>query len=136
MTSILDLVHRHNTWRKQTINLLASENVLSPAVMEALGSDLSSRYSLELHEIVHGGYVDNAYCGAKFSERIIHRTEELACEVFGSGFAVTDCLSGHIAGMNVLLSTMKKGETLMNVPIEYGGYDGYAPDYLPDMFGL
>ncbi len=132
---ISHLVRNHNNWRNQTINLLPSENILSPAVLEALGSDLSSRYSLEIHAVVHGEYVENAYRGTRFSEEIIHQTERLACNVFSSKYAVTDCLSGHIAGMNMVLSGMKKGELLMTTPIEYGGYDGYTRDYFPEMFG-
>ena len=136
MSRILDLVHSHNDWRSQTINLLPSENMLSPAVLEALGSDLSSRYSLEIHTEVHGEYVENAYRGTKFSEEIIHHTEKLACEVFGAKYAVTDALSGHVAGMVALLSTLKKNELLLTTPIEFGGYDGYTPDYFPEMFGF
>jgi len=135
MSTILDLVHSHEVWRNQTINLLPSENILSPAVLEALGSDLSSRYSLEIHDEVHGEYVENAYRGTKFSEEIIHHAEKLSCEVFGSKYAVTDALSGHIAGMVALLSTLKKNELMLTTPIEYGGYDGYTPDYFPEMFG-
>jgi len=135
MSRILDLVHAHNEWRNETINLLPSENILSPAVLEALGSDLSSRYSLEIHAVVHGEYVENAYRGTKFSEEIIHHAENLACEVFGANYAVTDTLSGHVAGMVALLSTMKRGELMLTTPIEYGGYDGYTPGYYPEMFG-
>lgn len=135
MSTILDLVHSHESWRCRTINLLASENILSPQVLEALGSDLSSRYSLEIHAEVHGEYVENAYRGTKFSEEIIHKAEKLACEVFGSKFAVTDALSGHVAGMVALLSSMKKNDLLLTTAIDYGGYDGYTENYFPEMFG-
>lgn len=136
MSRILDLVHSHTNWRNESINLLPSENILSPAVLEALGSDLSSRYSLEIHDIVHGEYVENAYRGTKFSEEIIHHAGKLACEVFDSKFAVTDALSGHIAGMIALLSSLKKGDLMLTTPIEFGGYDGYTPGYYPEMFGF
>ena len=135
MSTILDLVHLHEFWRSRTINLLASENILSPQVLEALGSDLSSRYSLEIHAEVHGEYVENAYRGTKFSEEIIHRAEKLACEVSGCRYAVTDALSGHVAGMVALLSSMRKNDLLLTTAIDYGGYDGYTENYFPEMFG-
>ena len=135
MSTILDLVHSHENWRSRTINLLPSENILSPQVLEALGSDLSSRYSLEINAEVHGEYVENAYLGTKFSEEIIHRAEKLACDVFGCRFAVTDALSGHIAGMVALLSSLKKGDLMLTTAVEYGGYDGYTEGYFPEMFG-
>lgn len=135
MSTILDLVHAHDDWRTKTINLLPSENLLSPAILEALGSDLSSRYSLEIHDVVHGEYVENAYRGTRISEEIIHTTEKLACEVFGSKYAVTDALSGHVALMIVLLSCIEKGGLQLTTEIEYGGYDGYTPDFCPEMFG-
>ena len=86
-------------------------------MLEALGSDLSSRYSLEIHAEVHGEYVENAYRGTKFSEEIIHHAEKLACEVFGCKFAVTDALSGHIAGMIALLSSITKDDLMLTTPI-------------------
>ena len=135
MSEILRLVRAHNHFRARSINLLPSENILSTNVKQALGSDLASRYSLEIHDVVHGEYVDNAYFGTKFSEEISHRTTELACKLFGADYAVTDALSGHIAAMTVLLSTMKKGDMLMAISAENGGYDGYMPAYLPEMLG-
>ena len=135
MSEILRLVREHNYFRGRTINLLPSENFISRNVREALGSDLASRYSLEIHDVVHGEYVDNAYFGTGYAEEVIHRTEGLACRLFGAKYSIVETLSGHIAAMTVLLSTMKKGETLMAVPADFGGYDGYMPDYLPDMLG-
>lgn len=135
MSTILRLVHAHEGWRGTTLNLLASENILSPMVREALGSDLASRYSLEIHAEVHGEYVENAYRGTRYAEEIIHRTGELACGIFGSRYAVTEPLSGHVAGMVVLLSCLEKRELLLTTAIGNGGYDGYAGDYIPEMFG-
>ncbi len=135
MSEILRLVREHNYFRGRTINLLPSENFISRNVREALGSDLASRYSLEIHDVVHGEYVDNAYFGTGYAEEVIHRTEGLACRLFGAKYSIVETLSGHIAAMTVLLSTMKKGETFMAISADYGGYDGYMPDYLPDMLG-
>ena len=43
-----DLIEKYNDYRNNTLNLQASENVLSPNVKKALSSDMASRYSLNL----------------------------------------------------------------------------------------
>ena len=42
---ILDLLEKHNQWRKECINLIASENVMSPLAEKVYLSDLMSRYA-------------------------------------------------------------------------------------------
>jgi len=45
VAGVVDLVRRHEVWRRSTVNLIASENVLSPAVRRVLDSDLEGRYA-------------------------------------------------------------------------------------------
>ncbi len=131
MSSILKLVEKHDRYRGETLNLQASENVLSPASRKALSSDMASRYSL-LQE--KDG--NNAYGGTRFMEEIVTETERLAMKVFRSRYAEVRPLSGHIASEIVLMSLVEKKRNVLSISEENGGYTGYQHGYLPQILGF
>ncbi len=134
---ILPLVEQHEIWRtEETISLQASENILSPALKRALGSDLAGRYSLPINGEIHGAFVENAYGGTQYSAEIEERTERLAQDVFGAKYSDVRPLSGHIAAMTVLAVLLKRGDRIMAIDAEQGGYDGYLQEYMSGMLGL
>lgn len=133
---ILDLVRAHDTWRGQEcINLIPSENAVSPAVREILQSDIGNRYTLP-NSIVYGEVVDNAYRGTRYIDELEAIAENLAREVFGSRYACIKPISGHVANIVMLLALCRPGDTLLTLPEEIGGYPGYLPDYVPSFLGL
>ncbi len=132
----LEIVDAHNKYRIKTLNLQASENYLSHNVRWALASDMASRYSMVFDATVHGEFVHNAYGGTRFQEKITNLASELASEIFKFSYANPKPISGHVAAMAVLLALSGKGDKIMAIPPELGGYDGYSQGYLPDMFGL
>lgn len=131
MSSITDLVQKHEEYRKSTLNLQASENAMSPNALKVLSSDLSSRYSLLLP-----GEKDNAYGGTKYSEEILSETEKLARDVYGSKFSEVRALGGHIAAEIVILSMVRKKDNILALAEADGGYTGYSKKFLPDMFSF
>jgi len=127
----------HERWRtEQTINLIPSENLTSPAVQKFLSSDLGHRYTLEVNGEIHGTVCDLAYRGSKYLDEMEREGEALARELFGSTHATLRPLSGHLSVMMMVLSTCRRGDTIMSIPVSFGGYDGYGPDYIPDILGL
>ncbi len=130
------IIQLHDEYRKRVLNMQASENFLSYRVRKALASDMASRYSMLFDKEVHGSFVHNAYGGTKYQEEIKEYAENKAREIFGFKFANVKPISGHIAAMTVLLSLTKRGDKIMAIPPELGGYDGYSQPYMPDMFGL
>ena len=129
MNNVLNLVEKHDKYRAGTLNLQASENVLSPDVRKALSSDLSSRYSLVLDD-------HDAYGGTRYTLEILEKTMELTSKVYGAKYSEVRPTGGHIASQVVLLSLMKKKENMMSIPEKYGGYTGYQSGFLPQMFGV
>jgi glycine hydroxymethyltransferase len=124
---ILSLVGKHREWRgKQCLNLIPSENVMSPAVRELLSSDLGHRYTAR----------DRFYMGTRFIDEIEHCGEEIAKEVFGAETADLRPLSGHIADLIFIASFAKPEDVLMCVSPENGGYPGMWIDGLAGLFGL
>lgn len=129
MNRFLELVSKHDQYRKKVINLQASENVMSPDALKCLGSDMASRYSLYEPAIK-----SDAYGGTGYSEEVLHETEKLASEVFGTRFSEVRSLGGHISAEMVLLSIVKKKENILSISEADGGYTGYQTGYLPEMF--
>jgi glycine hydroxymethyltransferase len=131
------LVKAHDTWRSlRCINLIPSENAMSPDARALLSSDLATRYSLPLNMEVHGVVVENAYRGVRYSEELSVMVNDLAGRTLGAKHAFLDPLSGHLAAMLMLLATCKKGDLLLCPDSRNGGYDGYCVGYLPDILGL
>jgi len=135
-SKVISLVEKHNLYRENSVNLLPSENILSERVRIILSSDLASRYSLSIKSNVNGFNVKNAYGGTKFFDRILEYGENLAKSLFSVKFAEIRPLSGHISAMIALLSSTPKNGRIMAIDPEFGGYDGYSKNYLPDMFSM
>ena len=115
ISKILSLVRGHEKWRReQCLNLIPSENVMSPAVASLLSTDLANRYTS----------VDRFYMGTRFTDEIERYGEKVARDLFHVETADLRPLSGHIADMIVLGNLTKPGDTLMCVSEENGGYPG------------
>jgi glycine hydroxymethyltransferase len=136
VVDILSLVDRHERWRAETcLNLQPSENLVSPQVKRALGSDLAGRYTLPWDGEINGSPVTNAYGGTRYLDEIEAAGEALAREVFGATYASLKPLSGHVAGMIGILAATRPGDTILVVDGRHGGYDGYGAGYIPDVLG-
>ena len=102
---------RQNT----TLQLIASENFASPAVIEATGSVLTNKYS--------EGYPGKRYYGGNM---IIDEVEELARErckaLFGAEWANVQPHSGANANMGVYLAVLEPGDTVMGMSLDHGGH--------------
>jgi len=124
---ILNLVNKHEEWRgKQCLNLIPSENVMSPAVRGLLSSELAHRYTAR----------DHFYMGTRFIDEIEHYGEETAKKVFRAETADLRPLSGHIADLIFLANLAKRGDTFMCVSPDDGGYPGMWSDALAGLLSL
>ncbi len=126
------LVRAHNRWRgSEVFNLQASENALSPTARRYLGSDLAGRYTLPGSSVYKGETLDNNYTGTRYTDQIEAIANEAAARVFRAKFATTRPLSGHLAALSVLVPLLPAGSRLVAIAPEQGGYDGYAPGFVP-----
>jgi glycine hydroxymethyltransferase len=110
--SILDReLNRQNT----TVQLIASENFTSPAVLEATGSVLTNKYS--------EGYPGKRYYGGN---EIIDEVEDLARErakaLFGAEHANVQPHAGANANMAVYLALLDPGDTVLGMKLDQGGH--------------
>jgi glycine hydroxymethyltransferase len=125
--NILSLVKSHEKWRgKQCLNLIPSENVMSPTVRTLLSSELAHRYTAR----------DRFYMGTRFTDEIEQYGEKLAKEVFRTETADLRPLSGHVADMIVLANLTKPGDMLMCISPQDGGYPGMWSEGLAGLLRL
>ena len=133
----LDMMRQQERWRlEESVNLLPSENMASPQLRALLSSDFGHRYTLPIEAESGGMYVENAYRGTRLTTEVERSCERAACEVYGSKYSCVQPMGGHVAAMIVIGSTVKRGGSLYAIPVENGGYDGYAQPYIPDILGL
>lgn len=124
---ILDLVNKHEKWRtKQCLNLIPSENVMSPAVRKLLSSDFAHRYTAW----------DKFYMGTHYTDEIENYGEKLAKQLFKAETADLRPLSGHIADLIILANFAKPHDTLMCISAQDGGYPGIWEEGLAGLFKL
>ncbi|MGI0053287.1 MAG: serine hydroxymethyltransferase, partial [Thermoplasmata archaeon] len=98
-------------------------------------SDLAGRYTLPLNSEIDGERIDNSYAGTRYADQIEALADSAARRLFRARCATTRPLSGHIAAMSVLAPLLPRGATYLAIPPEVGGYDGYAPGFLPAVLG-
>jgi glycine hydroxymethyltransferase len=113
--AIADIVRREVERQNTTIQLIASENFTSPAVLEAQGSVLTNKYS--------EGYPAKRYYGGNL---VVDEAEELArqraCELFGAEHANVQPHSGANANMAAYLALLEPGDTVMGMRLDQGGH--------------
>jgi glycine hydroxymethyltransferase len=112
---LADIVRRELERQNTTIQLIASENFTSPAVMAAQGSVLTNKYS--------EGYPGKRYYGGNF---VVDEAEELARsrarELFGAEYVNVQPHSGASANMAVYLALLQPGDKVMGMRLDQGGH--------------
>ncbi len=107
--------------QRQGLTLIASENVASPAVLQAVGSVLTNKYS--------EGYPGKRYYGGN---QIIDEIEQLAIDrakkLFAAEHANVQPHAGAIANIAVFLAFLKPGQTILSMSLKAGGHltHGYS----------
>jgi glycine hydroxymethyltransferase len=126
------LVRAHDRWRgRDVFNLLPSENAVSATARRYLSSDLAGRYTLPVESTMEGEVLDNSYTGTRYTDQVEALANAAARRVFHARCATTRPLSGHIAALSALAPLLPRGSKLLAIPPDEGGYDGYAPGYIP-----
>ena len=101
--------------QRDNLELIASENVVSEAVMAAMGSHLTNKYA--------EGYPGKRYYGGcQFVDVVENLAIERAKELFGCEYANVQPHSGAQANMAVFFAVMEVGDTYMGMNLDHGGH--------------
>ena len=99
----------------RNIELIASENIVSPAVMTAMGTCLTNKYA--------EGYPGKRYYGGCYAVDIVEEiARKRACELFGCNYANVQPHSGANANLAVFFALAKPGDTVLGMNLAHGGH--------------
>src|SRR5277367_6860746 len=112
---LYEIIRREEQRQKEGIELIASENYVSTAILEAMGSILTNKYS--------EGYPGKRYYGGN---EIIDQAENLAIarakELFGAEHVNVQPLSGSPANLAVYMAAVKPGDKILGLKLDHGGH--------------
>ncbi len=101
--------------QQQNIELIASENFVSPAVMAAMGSVLTNKYA--------EGYPEKRYYGGcQYVDIVENIARDRACKLFGADHANVQPHSGAQANQAVYFALLQPGDTVMGMNLAHGGH--------------
>ncbi|MBM79638.1 MAG: serine hydroxymethyltransferase [Planctomycetaceae bacterium] len=108
-------IQKERVRQRDGLELIASENYTSAAVMEAVGTVLTNKYA--------EGYPGRRYYGGcEFVDEIEDLARQRACELFGAEHANVQPHAGSQANMSVYLTVLKPGDTYLAMDLAHGGH--------------
>ncbi len=114
-TRLFDLIQKEYDRQKNGLELIASENFVSPQVLEAMGSVLTNKYA--------EGYPGHRYYGGC---EVVDESEQLAIdrlkELYNAEYVNVQPHSGAQANMAVLLTVLRPGDTFLGLDLSHGGH--------------
>ena len=111
---IAELIAREAQRQASTLELIASENHVSPAVMQAMGTVLTNKYA--------EGYPGARYYGGcEFHDQIEQLAIDRAKQLFGCRFANVQPHSGANANLAAFMAMMQPGDPFLGIQLSSGG---------------
>ncbi len=112
---VMDIINKEIERQQKHIELIASENFVSPQVMEAMGSQLTNKYA--------EGYPSRRYYGGC---EVVDLVENLAIDrlkkIFGADHANVQPHSGSNANLGVYIAVLKPGDKVLGMNLSQGGH--------------
>jgi len=117
--------------QRDGVELIPSENYISNAVMETMGSVFNNKYS--------EGYPGRRYYGGQtYADRVESLAIERACELFGAGHANVQPHAGAPANVAVYFALLNPGDTALGMDLSHGGHltHGHPVTYITRIFNF
>lgn len=112
---VYDAMMLELTRQRNHIELIASENFVSPAVIQAMGSHLTNKYAEGLPA---GRY----YGGCEYVDMVENLAKDRCCELFGCDHVNVQPHSGSQANLAAYLALIKPGDTILGMSLSHGGH--------------
>ena len=116
---VFDLLKAHHKWFSESLPLIASENVVSAAVKEAVASDFGNRYA-------EGWPGERVYAGCVYIDEVERLAIKLAKELFGAEFVDVRPVSGVNSNVVAYTAFTNPGDVIMALSIPNGGHISYG----------
>jgi glycine hydroxymethyltransferase len=128
---ILNSIKKEQQRQEEGLEMIPSENFVSPAVLEALGSVLTNKYS--------EGYSGKRYYGGcEFIDEVETAAIERAKQLFGAEHVNVQPLSGAPANVAVYFALLQPGDTVLGMDLSHGGHltHGHPVTYMAKIFNF
>ena len=112
---VFQLLEQHHQWFANSLPLIASENIPSPAVREAVLSDFGNRYA-------EGWTGERVYAGCRYIDQVEQVCIDLAKQLFNVDFADVRPISGVCANLVAYTTFTSPGNTMLALAIPAGGH--------------
>lgn len=130
-SAIFEALERERTRELEGLEMIPSENFVSPAVLEALGSIATNKYA--------EGYIGKRYYGGcEFIDQIEGLAIERAQQLFGAEHVNVQPLSGAPANIAVYSALLKPGDTVLGMDLAHGGHltHGHPVTFMAKIFNF
>ena len=124
-----EIAKEHTNYMKNSINLIASENVTSVEVTEAVASDFAHRYA-------EGQAFERFYEGCQYIDQIEDKTKKLSCKLYDCDYANVQPVSGVTANMAAFFGFSNSGDKVMALEVPSGGHISHADVSAAGICGL
>jgi glycine hydroxymethyltransferase len=126
---LIKQINKHNSYRNSCINLIASENLMSPMARLSLSSDLGNRYTV--------GQPNNRwYAGCHYYDKIENTAINLAQKLFHAKYVNLQPISGMVANMVSYYSLLKPGDLLLTLRVKHSGHYSHAKNNMLSLFRI
>ena len=112
---VFSSLENHHKWFENSIPLIASENIPSPAVREAVMSDFGNRYA-------EGWPGERVYAGCTYIDEVESQCMDLAKKLFNAEFADVRAVSGVVANLAIYSAFSNPGDVMIASSIPAGGH--------------
>ncbi|HSR89502.1 MAG TPA: serine hydroxymethyltransferase [Candidatus Udaeobacter sp.] len=130
-SDIYQSIKREQKRQEEGLEMIPSENFVSPAVLEALGSVLTNKYS--------EGYPGKRYYGGcEFIDEVEQLAIDRAKQIFGAEHVNVQPLSGAPANVAVYFALLKPGDTVLGMDLSHGGHltHGHPVTYMAKIYNF
>jgi glycine hydroxymethyltransferase len=128
---VYEIIEGEEHREREGLELIPSENYVSKAVREAMGSVLTNKYS--------EGYPGKRYYGGQeFTDAVERLAQERAKKLFGAAFANVQPLGGANANIAFYMAAMEPGDTVLGMDLSHGGHltHGHPVTYISKIFNF
>lgn len=128
---LYDILQGEMTRQEQGLELIPSENYASQAVIEAIGTHFTNKYS-------EGYPYKRYYGGQEYTDIMEAQTIEMAKKIFRSGHANVQPLSGAIMNIASYFAVLKPGDTILGMDLSHGGHltHGHPVTHMSKVFNF
>lgn len=126
-TTILESIQKHTVYRQECLNLIASENVMSPIASSMLSTDLANRYTV-------GRPYTRWFPGFEYYDRVEEIAEMLSKKLFHVRYANVQSPTGMIANMAAYATLLKPNHLVLSLPVKHSGHYSHSAENMLSFF--